>query len=184
MITKTTWTPGMVSSVMLALRVTLNRVKRESIAETAIVETWDRVHAWLDEVDRLMSQPIDERQYAEVPPFPLSAQQLQALEASIDHIAQAHAVVSATDVLPSAAHIRSGLKRLHWSSYALATILLASFAVNLLNLVAFHGSNQRAIAQVDAVIAGIGLLAWGAHHWGLVSHKSVMRRLHPSANVA
>ena len=184
MVTKTAWTPGMVNSVTLALRVTLNRVKRESIADTAIVENWDRVHRWLDEVDRVMSQPDTERREATMPPFPLSAQQLQALEASVDHIAQAHAVASATVVLPSTAHIRASLKRLHWSSYVLATILFASFAVNVVNLVAFHGAHQRTIVQADTVFAAVGIVAWGALHVGLVSHKSVVRRLHPSAKVA
>lgn len=175
------WTVGTLRDAVMAFEVTLGRVPRESMAVTPVVENWDKVQLWLAAIRALLERPDAARAMDQVPPFPLSGQQLRALQASVDRIAQAQAAASATLVGTTSDHLHTGLAKALLSSYLLAGIFFLSLIATAFNLFLFRGAQQQIYVGANLVLGVVGAGSWIRHHADLLTHRARLREAHPLA---
>jgi hypothetical protein len=173
------WTPSMLRDVVMALQVSLGRVPEESVHQTAIAENWRKAHDWLDTVQQLTDQPAKAPQVEQVPPFPLTGQELQALQASIDRIAQARAAASATQVGTTSGHIRGSLGRVMLSAYGLGAVLAGCAAITVIDLTFFKSTRSTWYVGLSLTCALAAIAVWVLHFRRLGSHKALIEDSHP-----
>jgi hypothetical protein len=169
----------MLRDVAMALQVSLGRVPEESVHQTAIAENWRKAHHWLYAVDQVTAQPGDAFRIEQVPPFPLSGQELQALQASIDRIAQARAAASATQVGTTSRHIRGSLGRVMLSAYGLGAVLAGCAAITVIDLAFFQGTRSTGYVGLSLTCALAAVVVWVLHFRRLGSHKALIEDSHP-----
>jgi len=179
MVTTFTWTQDTIKDVIMALDVSLGRVPEQSVAGTAIEDKWKAVRQWLNVVNQALSKSDSEDNLSKVPPFPLSGQELRALQGSIDRIAQARATASSSRVRPSPAHVHQSLARLRASSYWLIGVLLASLAASILNLIIWGGTHEEWLVGIDVGLAIFAIGIWFTHNQALGKHRGQLQDAYP-----
>lgn len=173
------WTPTMLRDVSMALSVSLARVPEQSLQETAIAKPWREAHKWVEAVQQLTAQADDTLQLDQVPPFPLTSQELRALQASIERIAQARAAASSTHEGATASHVRSSIGRVMSSAYGLGVVLAAGTVIVFIDLAFLQGA--RSLFDVGLCLGAsiLALAAWSVHVHHLGAHKAVINKAHP-----
>jgi hypothetical protein len=174
------WTPETLRDVSMALQVILARVPEESVRHTAIAGIWDKANEWVQATQKLTPGQADATgSLAQIPPFPLTSQQLLALQASIDRIAQAHAAASPTHVGGTARHMRQSVRRLMSSATALGAILAVGVVIAVVDLALSRDAGGRAFLYVSLGYTAVALAVWGVHFWHLGVHRQALNRVHP-----
>lgn len=169
----------MLKDVIMALEVSLGRVTEESIQRTAIAENWRKAHAWLQAAQALANQPDVSAALEEIPPFPLTGQELRALHASIDRIAQAHAAASPTQVGATARHVHQSVRRMMSSAYAVGLILAAFAVVTIINAAFFQSAESHWYYYFSVGSVCVLLALWAVHYWSLGAHRAMLKQAHP-----
>lgn len=172
------WTPAMLRNVAMALDIMLARVPEESVRNTAVADQWHTVYEWTQTVRQFTNQPDDAIPLDKTPPFPLTSQELRALEASIDRIAQARSATSSTRAGGTAHHVRHSLKRLSWSSYILGALLVAGVIGGAINIALLQLNEEQSPWLVALSLAGpcLALIVWLWHRHQLVTHRLVLEQ--------
>ena len=173
------WSVSALRDVSMALRTSLGRVPRGSVQETEIADNWQKVQDWLAAVEQLISAPEQAFRSADVPPFPLTSQELGALLASIDRIAQARAAVSATKVVPSAKHLRTSIGRARKSAFGLGAVLLVCVAIPAIDLAIFHGERSLMYVALSLISSLAATAVWILHNSHLGAHQALIEQSHP-----
>jgi hypothetical protein len=173
------WTPSTLRDVSMALDVSLERVPEESVRQTAIAESWRKAHEWVQVVQQLSAQADGTIRLEQVPPFPLTSQELQALQASLDRIAQARAAASPTRVGTTATHVRRSFGRVMLSAYGLGLVLLGCTAITVVDVTLFQGARSPWYLGLSLGGAGVALAVWFLHFRHLGIHKAIIDETHP-----
>jgi hypothetical protein len=181
MTTQIEWTTEMIKDVAIALSTTLERVPAESIANTQIAENWNKARHWLEQVTRIQEEGGDENALNSIPPFPLTGQQLRALTASIDRIAQARAAASADKVGTTSAHLHGSFAQALGSSRVLVGMLSASLAASVVSLILLRDAHTWGVVSlsVSIVLALTTIIEWLRHYQDLTAHRMLLHDAHP-----
>jgi len=173
------WTASALRDVSMALSVSLGRVPQGSVVETDIAVSWQKVQDWLRDVQKLTARPDDAFVLNQVPPFPLTSRELQALQVSIDRIAQARAAASATRVGPTTRHLRRSIRRTMFSAYGLGVVLLACAAIPVIDLAVLHGARSAVYFGLSFGTSLVAIVAWAFHYSRPGTHKAMLEETHP-----
>lgn len=173
------WTPTALKDVIMALEVSLGRVAEDSIRQTAIADNWRKTQEWLQTVRPLANQSETSAALEQIPPFPLTGQELRALHASIDRIAQAHAAASPTQVGATAQHVHQSFLRLRSSANVVGLILIAFAVVSIVNVAFFLNSASHWYFYFSVGSACVALAFWTLHYWSLGAHRAMLKQAHP-----
>ena len=177
--TELAWTPTMLENVSMALDVSLSRVPEASLHDTAILENWRKARDWTRAVQAASGHLDEAVRLRQIPPFPLNSQELKALEASIDRIAQARSAASPTHEGATAKHVHKSARRLSWSSYALGALLGAAAAVGIVGVIVFHDDQSFWYAGLTLAGPSLALLVWLLQLRHLRLHIDLLRQSHP-----
>lgn len=177
--TELVWTPTMLQNVSMALDVSLSRIPEESLHNTAILENWRKAREWSRAVQRMAERLDDAVRLNQIPPFPLSRQELKALEASIDRIAHARSAASPTHEGATASHVHRSARRLSWSSYALGVLLSAAALAGIVGVIVFHDEQSFWYASLTLIGPCLALLVWLFQLYHLRLHMDLLRQTHP-----
>jgi hypothetical protein len=180
MATQFVWTAEAIKDVAMALSISLERVTVESITNTPIAENWDKARHWLDQVKQIQGEGGDENTLNLIPPFPLTGQQLRALNASIDRIAQARASASADKVGTTSAHLHGSFARALSSSHALVGILSALLVASFASFILLSDSHTLGVLSLglSIVLALIAVIEWFRHYQDLTAHRTLLHDAH------
>jgi len=173
------WTTATLEDVRNALDSSMGKVTRESLIPTSVLENWDKVQSWLKEVSTIAVGENGVRQVPGVPPFPLSGEELRALQISVDRIARAQAAASPHRVGTTPAHLFESLMRLRASSYLLIGVIACSFLASIVNFILFQNTYERYFLGVSVGLGLIGILVWMWHSAHLSRHKTLLYEVHP-----
>jgi hypothetical protein len=174
------WTPSALRDVGMALEATLGRVPEGAVSQTAIADNWRKAHDWVQAVQQIIPQPDGTIRPEEVPPFPLTSQELRALQTSIDRIAQAHAAASPTHAGPTARHVRQSYGGLRSSAFALGVLIAVSAAITAVDALYFAaGDRPWYFAIISLICAIVVPIFWALHFWRLGAHGAVIKEAHP-----
>lgn len=172
------WTPSGLRAVSLALGTSLRRVPDESLRQTDAAETWQKAQEWLRAVEPLCALPDEAIPLDQIPPFPLSSRQLQALLASIDRIAEARARASSSEVGTTGRHIGGSLRRVLSSAFVLGAALIVSLAIAVIDATFLHGARSAWYIGLSVGCAAVALAVWTLHLFHLSTHKSILDKAH------
>jgi hypothetical protein len=118
------WTRDTLKDVTTALDTSMGKVTRETLLRTAVLDNWDKVQTWLQQVNKVAS--LEDAQLTAIPPFPLTGRELRALQTSVDRIARAQAAASPTLSSPTPRHLFESLTYLRWTSSILLAVIICS----------------------------------------------------------
>jgi hypothetical protein len=181
MVKQIEWTPDMLEGVRIALATTLGKVTREAVAPTAVIENWDKVQKWLGEVSTIdLGEEVGEAASPEVPPFPLTGNELRALQISVDRIALAQAAASPSMEAPAPRRLFESLMRLRVSSYILIGVILCSLIASTINYLVFQDPFERFFLLVSVALTLLGTIVTRRHFFGLHSHEALLQNFDPS----
>jgi hypothetical protein len=172
------WTPDMLEGITVALDASLGKVTREAVAPTAVIENWDKVQTWLGEVKN-----IDMEAGAAalvVPPFPLTGNELRALQISVGRIALAQAAASPSLEAPTPRRLFESLTRLRVSSYILIGVILCSLIASIVNYLVFQDPFERFFLLVSVALTLFGTIVTRRHFFGLHNHEMLLQHIDPS----
>lgn len=172
------WTPSGLKAVCLALSTSLQRVSEASLRETGAAEGWQKAYDWLQAVEQLSALPDEAIPLDQIPPFPLSRAQLQALLASIDRIAEAQAAASSSEVGTTGKHVHRSLRRALSSAYVLGAALFASVTIMVIDAILLRGERSAWYIGLSVGCAVVALAAWAFHLFHLHTHKAVVDKAH------
>ena len=172
------WTPTMLNGVVMALDTSLGRIPEDSVRDTGIEENWQKARDWVNTVKKMTSRPLDDVALQYIPEFPLSSGELQALQASVDRIAQARATASATKAPPTTKRARKSIQRVTSSAFLLGLFLIAWTGITLADLIVFHGINTDLLA-LSVTCSAIALMTWMLLFTHIGMHRSIIKQIHP-----
>lgn len=166
----------MLRDVCLALKVYLARVPFENVQQTAAEESWRKAQAWLQSVQPLLPEGNDSFVVQELPPFPLSSQELRVLQTTIDRLAQSRpeAPPMREGVLSSPAPRR--VRNVMLSAYGLGFLLLASYTTTVVAATFFRDANSRLYVSLNLGISVVAILIWVLHVRRLGDHHSKTKK--------
>jgi hypothetical protein len=179
------WTPTTLKSLVHAIDETLTMTPKASLDDTEIEDEWAEARTWSNQVHELLKKPQEAFNPKEVPPFPLTAEQLLALDASIERIAQARAAATNKHHQGNAAHILKSFQGIARSSFSIGALLVISFAFAVAALIMLIIQNQGftdgwsfylTLLSIAVVVALAALIAWGWHIRSLNQHKDALHQ--------
>jgi hypothetical protein len=173
------WTKATLEDVRNALDTSMGKVTRDSLIPTKVLENWDKVQSWLTEVTNIAGVKDRTVQVQGVPPFPLSGEELRALQISVDRIAHAQAAASPYRAGITPATLFESLMRLRASSYFLLGAITCSLIASIVNFILFQNTYERFFVGVSVGLSLTGILVWTWHFAHLSHHKTLLYAVHP-----
>jgi hypothetical protein len=179
------WTQEFLDEVADALEVSLGRVTPAELkSDPTAAAHLEQAQAWLRAAKRAAAgSPSDQNNGATPPPFPLSGEQLRSLQRAVDRAAQARAahgadsktqriVNEARNEAPVSVYERllQGLERVRVSSRVLAAVLIAIFALTLVEFFYFQDATLRLVFAVGLFLSLAALSLWVRHYVHLSNH--------------
>jgi hypothetical protein len=192
MATAAYWTDEILRDIVSALRISLGRVTADELGPTQ-AESWKQVQDWLISAQRVLAAPNAEARLERLPAFPLTGAQLRSLQTTVDQTARARLRLASSartsraivtgPLLTSRTHVQTSLYRVNRSSFVLAAILVASLAIDIVDLFLFSGTSFQLVIGINLALICLAFAAWGLlhsrlrqHHWALHWHHSPATR--------
>lgn len=180
------WTQEFLEEVADALEVSLGRVTVADLASTPTAAALlEKAQVWLRTAKVVAARsPSTDNDGAELPPFPLSGDQLRMLQRAVDDAAQAHTTQSAASKterivndarkeapVPAYVRLREGLERVRISSRVLAFLLIVICVVNVAELFIFQDIVLRSVFALGVFLSLVALTLWARHYVHLSNHR-------------
>jgi hypothetical protein len=142
---------------------------------TAVLDNWDKVQAWLQQVNTSMNSR--DAQLAAIPAFPLTGGELRALQASIDRIARAQAAASPTSAGPSPLRLFESMGHVHWTASILLAVIVCSCVASILNFMLLQGAYATILLTTNVILGLLGILVWASHFVRLAHHADLVHKI-------
>jgi hypothetical protein len=195
------WNQRFLGEMIEALEISLGRITKDDLGlNSEEAKRWELAQSWLNDARRINYQTSDEDTHISLRPFPLTGEELRALQSAVDQAALIKMASAQPDARskiqpivrkalakpPVTSRVRLGrsLDRVQRSSWRLAPILGLLLAINVAEALIFYNVGSQPIpgtsVTLSALTLGVSLVLstlavgmWWFHHHRILSHMQL-----------